>query len=284
MPLSSAIVGQVGAGCTLDVEARWVMAYAAAVGDDLPCYLDTLRPQGVIGHPMIPVSLEYHDRGFATADWGLLPGEGYQGVHAAHELVLHRPVRAGDRITMTSSVIGVEQRRPGAYMVLASEAVDAAGAPVWRSYWGSILRGVQVVGEDRPSPRDPSALPRFDPAARPAHEIPIRVGPLAAHVYEECARMRNPIHTDPVVAKQAGLPGPILQGVATLSFAVSRIVDLAAEGDPTRVRRIGARFAQPVLMPSTIRLRVLSLDDGEVRFDVVNAEGRPTITHGFVDV
>ena len=41
-------------------------------------------------------------------------------------------------------------------------------------------------------------------------EVPYHLG----HVYTECARIWNPIHTDLAVARAAGLPGPILHGTA----------------------------------------------------------------------
>ena len=53
----------------------------------------------------------------------------------------------------------------------------------------------------------------------------IDVSAVAAHVYTECARIFNPIHTDVAVAEASGLPGPILHGTATLAMAVSAVVD-----------------------------------------------------------
>ena len=40
-----------------EVDARWTMAYAAALGDVMPCYMDTVG--GVIAHPMFPVCIEW---------------------------------------------------------------------------------------------------------------------------------------------------------------------------------------------------------------------------------
>ena len=78
----------------------------------------------------------------------------------------------------------------------------------------------------------------------------------AAHVYTECARIWNPIHTDVAVARAAGLPGLILHGTATLALAVSRVVarDLR-RATPARVREIAVRFTGMVPMPSTVTVR-----------------------------
>src|SRR5712691_1422061 len=48
----------------------------------------------------------------------------------------------------------------------------------------------------------------LDPAVRSATTVPIAA--LAAHVYTECVRIWNPLHTDTAVAAHAGLPGLIV--------------------------------------------------------------------------
>ena len=76
----------------------------------------------------------------------------------------------------------------------------------------------------------------------------------AAHVYTECARIWNPIHTDPEYARAAGLPGIILHGTATLALSISRVISFSEKNGEARVR---CRFAGMVLMPSTlIRARI----------------------------
>ena len=52
------------AGMTLDavvheVDARWTMAYASALGDHQPHYLDTTRPEGIVAHPLFSVCPEW---------------------------------------------------------------------------------------------------------------------------------------------------------------------------------------------------------------------------------
>ncbi len=89
---------------------------------------------------------------------------------------------------------------------------------------------------------------------------------MAAHVYTECARIFNPIHTDVAVAEAAGLPGPILHGTATLAMAVSAVVDRAAGGDPSAVQRLGCRFGAMVPMPDRIGVRIgepAATEDGQ---------------------
>jgi acyl dehydratase len=94
-------------------------------------------------------------------------------------------------------------------------------------------------------------------------QVPVDGG--AAHVYTECARIWNPIHTDLGVALDAGLPGLILHGTATLAHAVSVGVDQLGGGDPAAVRRVRGRFGAMVPMPSTLIVRLFANGRFEVR-------------------
>jgi hypothetical protein len=53
MPLNAAIVGTVAEPVVHAVDARWLMAYAAGLGETLPCYLDTRLPEGIQAHPLL---------------------------------------------------------------------------------------------------------------------------------------------------------------------------------------------------------------------------------------
>jgi len=289
MPLSSITVGTSGDPVVHEIDARWMMAYAAGLGDTLPCYLDARRPEGIVAHPLFPVCFEWPAllamRGHATNSL-LTEDERLRAVHATHDLVIHRTVRPGDHLTTRATVVGVERRKPGAYQITRLDTVDATGALVCTTWQGGLYRGVEVAGPDRPAadaPAPPGPLGR-NVQAHTEGSVPISA--LAAHVYTECARIWNPVHTDTAVAARAGLPGLILHGTATLALAVSQVLRIAANNDPERVRRVAGRFNAMVLMPSEITVRVLSHEatpEGEmVRFEVCNAEGGPAVRDGLV--
>jgi acyl dehydratase len=54
----------------------------------------------------------------------------------------------------------------------------------------------------------------------------------------------NPIHIDPAIGQLAGYQGVILQGMCTFAWLADACA--AYLGDPTRVRRVAARFTKPV--------------------------------------
>jgi acyl dehydratase len=285
MPLDSSLVGTKVGPLATEIDVRWTMAYAAGIGDSLPAYMDT-RCAGVIAHPLFPVCFEWPAaqsiRHKTRAN--LSQDEAARGVHAMQHTVLHRAIRPPECLTTTAELIGIERRRPGAYEVVRFETVDEKGAPVCTTYSGNLYRQVEVKGADRPA--DILKVPACSSFGEPRAEIKAPIAAGAAHVYTECARIWNPIHTDAAVAARAGLPGLILHGTATLALAVSQIIEAEASGDPLRVAQICARFGAMVLMPSEIVVRINGReksDDGEaVFFETLTADGGRAIRDGIV--
>jgi acyl dehydratase len=288
MPLNSSSVGASAEPLTAEVDSRWTMAYAAGLGDTLRCYFDTLDAAGIVAHPMFPVCFEWPVilAMRSMFDDTLAPAEARRGVHATHDLIVHRPIRPPERLRSRATVAAIERRKPGAYQVSKLETVDESGAPVCTSWYGAIYREVAMEGPDRIAEKPPEVPPPPRGAGRPLSEISIPVSAGLAHVYTECARIFNPIHTDAAVARSAGLPAIILHGTATLALAVSNLVAAEANGDPLRMRRIAGRFSAMVLMPSEIRLRIHARerahDTTQIFFDVLNAEGAAAIRDGLV--
>jgi acyl dehydratase len=290
MPLASLIVNTASEPAASEIDARWTMSYAAALGDSLSAYMDTLRPAEFVAHPMFPVCFEWPlivamRRLFKTNS--LTDEEATRGVHATHDLRIHRAIRPPETLRTRLMVAGVERRKPGAYQLTRLDTTDARNNSVCTSWYGSIYRGVAVEGPDRPADISmPPAAPA-EASVNPRDEIKIQVPSGMAHVYTECARIFNPIHTDAAVARAAGLPEIILHGTATLALAVSLIVASCAQSDPTRVSRIACRFGAMVTMPSTLTLRIFTdakrdaLSAG-IFFEVLNNEGKLAIRDGFV--
>ena len=289
MPLRPDSIGSSGESWVHEIDARWVMSYATGIGDTLPCYLDTLRPEGVIAHPLFPVCVEWPvivDMRKHPVNASLTQEEYVRAVHATHETVLHRPIRPGDRLTTQATIVGLEQRKPGAYQTMRLDTTDANGELVSSTWQGAVYRGVEVDGPDRPAQDLPVAIPPQNNNGSVRAEVPVAIAAEAAHVYTECARIWNPVHTDAAVAAAAGLPAIILHGTATLALGVSRVVALEADNQPERVKRIACRFGAMVLMPSAVTVRILSRQatpEGDaIHFEVRTQDGGPAVRDGLV--
>jgi len=294
MKIAAPIVGATAGPRVHEIDARWLMAYAAALGDTAPEYLDTTRPDGIVAHPLFPVCYEWPlalDLRARTMSETIAA----RSVHATHDLRLHRRPRSGDRLSTTAAVISAEPRSPGAYIVTRFETVDADGRPVSTTDYGSIYRGVECDRAATTHPHPDPLPPReresgtLSPPGRGQGEGPpdwsasLRIASNLAHVYTECARIWNPIHTDKAVAKAAGLPAIILHGTATLALAVSEVLRRQPRAAATRVDRIGCRFRGMVSLPSALRLEAWAAP-GRVDFRVVAPDGRPAIDDGYLQL
>jgi acyl dehydratase len=296
--IAADIVGVEAGPIVHTLDARWLMAYAAALGEADPRYYDTLAGPGPLAHPLFAVCYEW-PAALALRDLTIAAELQPRGVHAAHHLVIHRAPRAGDAVRTTARVIAVERRRAGALVVSRFETVDAAGRPVTTTDYGSVYRGVELTGAPASAVGSPSGPEGIANPARPAAArnpdgrpsaagVDVRwadvidVPANAAWVYTECARIWNPIHTDVAVARRAGLPAPILHGTATLALALSRVVARDLGGEPARVAEVRGRFTGMVPMPSSLSVRGGARDGRAVTFDAVSAEGAPILSQGVV--
>lgn len=296
MRLPEGLVGTTVGPLVQEIDARWLMAYAAALGDVYADYLDTTRPEGVIGHPIFPVCYEWplavELRASAVSE-----NIAVRSVHATHDLRLHRRARAGDRLSTTATVISSEPRAPGAYVVTRLETVDADGRSVSTTDYGSIYRGVECERAALPShvaglagsKGDAETVPEPDrrgdgspPRRDWSVAVPVPAG--LAHAYTECARIWNPIHTDKAVARSAGLPDIILHGTATLALAVSATLERAGVGPAVGIARIGCRFTGMVPLPSTLTVEGwearAATGEGLIAFQVLGSDGRLVLRDG----
>ncbi len=264
------------------------MAYAAALDDLLPCYMDTREPAKMIAHPMFPVCFEWPvvvAMRSSIQVGELTREEAMRGVHATHELRIARPILPGETVTTRATIVAVESRRAGAFEVMRLDSVDSAGAPVCSSFYGALYRGVPVAGPNKSIAAENPAPASTENNSPPLSTHTVHVGAGLAHIYTECARIYNPIHTDAKVAHAAGLPAIILHGTATLALAVSRLLN-ASGANPARVRRIAGQFRAMVLLASDITVRELARADSgtgtAISFDVLSAKGESAISRGLL--
>lgn len=276
--IDAAIVGLTVGPLACTVDARWLMAYAAALGETDARYYDTTAPGGPAAHPLFPVCYEW-PAATALRAKAIDDRLALLGVHAQHTLVVHRPPRAGDSLRTSAQVTAVRQRRRGTLVVVRYATVDRTGVPVSTTDYASLYRGVALRGEDAEASSAPTTNGDAG-AIRWVDEIDVPAQ--TAHVYTEGARIYNPIHTDIAVARAAGLPGLILHGTATLALAVSRVIARDLAGDPTAVRGVAGHFTGMVTMPSRLGVRGRAPRGSGLAFDVVEAAGQPVLSDGLV--
>src|SRR5262249_11177561 len=110
--ITPSIVGASVGPVAHEVDARWLMAYAAALDERDRLSFDTLSGEGRRAPPLFAVCYEWP---VAQALRERIAPARLQGrsVHATHHLVIHRAPRAGDRLVTTGRIAAVEARRSG---------------------------------------------------------------------------------------------------------------------------------------------------------------------------
>ncbi|MGW1616072.1 MaoC family dehydratase [Streptomyces sp. NPDC002285] len=115
----------------------------------------------------------------------------------------------------------------------------------------------------------------------PARTVTVTRGDLVR--YAGASEDFNPVHWNPRVAREAGLPDVIAHGMLTMAIAARTVTDWA--GDPAVVVEYRTRFSRPVFVPDDprgasveVRGRVAALlDDGRIRVDLVVTSGGATV-------
>jgi hypothetical protein len=183
MPLSTTMVGASTQPITHDVDARWIMSYAAGLDDRNPRYLDT-HAGTVVAHPVFPVCLEWpvilSSRGCAVRNVDAR-GRGVRGTRPAPVPM----IRAG-RLTTHATVIRL-QISQARYRRARLDTVDESGALVCHTYQLGISRDVDVIGPPRAADR--CRMPQLCDASTGVSGLPFRGASVAAHAGTECARI-----------------------------------------------------------------------------------------------
>jgi acyl dehydratase len=279
LPLLTSLVGTESAPAPLILDPRWTMNYAAAVGDENPRLFDT-RQQQLPVHPMILAHPEWEATKLLMDALALAPEEAERAVEVTHDTRIYRPLFAGVHVETRARVIGVQRRSAGGWLTLQYDTRTLGGELIATTVTGIVYRGVEVEGED--------VVPQLaaatdEPWGEGRAAVPLDLGPAACHVYSECSRIWNAIHTDIAVAEKAGLPGLILHGSATLARGVSEVVNRVLDGRPERVTRIYGEFRAMVVVPSrpTLEYGVPSDPTAEVTpFRIVTPSGGLAVANG----
>ncbi len=263
------------------VTAEMATAYAAATGDSSPCYGEPagVAPPLLISRLVLPLfrQLVTHPR---------LGVNLLRMVHAEQRVTWHEPVRIGDRLRLRVAVESIVATKAGDLLQLAGRAYDEATGDLRGEASSGMLirRRVGKKRSPRPAPDPQATKPQREPQPEPPSELfraEIPTRPDQALSYAAASGDDNFIHTSPLLARAAGLPGTILQGLCALALTASALTRERLDGDPARLRGLAARFSSYVQPGQTLTLVGLEADqDDRVDFEVLDPRGRRVITQG----
>lgn len=254
-------------GGTVTVQPEHTAAYAAATNDTSAAY----QGSNAIAPPMFHVRL-IKDTMFQVAGDPELSLDMLRLVHGEHDATFHRPLRPGDAVTLEGTLESVTEKSSG-LLVVSRHTGTVDGQLAFEAKTAYFIRA-----KTRPSTSKPKRKPAEPPP--PQHSISWSVDADQSHRYAEASLDRNGIHIDKEVATNAGLPDVILHGLCTMAMAGVSLTDTLGGGDPARLKRLSVRFSGMVFNGDTLTTH--TWPGGT--FAVTNADGKPVITGGVVEL
>lgn len=221
------------------VDAGAARAYAAATNDDHPAFRS-----GAVAPPVFAVVPAWDALVEAVTDV-VAPDALPLALHGEQDMHFHRPLVPGRTLATTAEVFSVRVGGTATRYTVRLASRDAGdGGPVVEQYVTLVVRGVSdgaSAGPDKPGHGFPEQA-----RARPVGTYVVHVDRDQPSRYAEASGDRNPIHLDEALARSVGLPGVVVHGLCALAMATQPVLPAVAGDDPTRLRRLAARFTSPV--------------------------------------
>ena len=147
MPLNREFIGRdYPASETYEVSRELIRRFAQAIGDANPAYTDVDAAKA-LGHPDViapPTFLTVLTFRYATEGPVVDPALGLNYalvVHGEQKFVHHRPVRAGDVLTVTSSVVDIRDAGRNELMTTKTAVATVDGEPIADLFGTLVSRG-----------------------------------------------------------------------------------------------------------------------------------------------
>ena len=168
-------------------------------------------------------------------------------VHGDQSMRFYKPIRPGDKLTYRMKISAIEDKGSGEILRINVLTTNGDGEKVVESDWGLFIRGIGS-GQKPEKPSNGSNVKQKEPQETPelAFRDVIRVPEDITYRYSKASNDMNPIHIDPVVAKEAGLSGIIVHGLCTMSMTMRAIIESYLDSDPEKLKFLGVRFTAPV--------------------------------------
>jgi acyl dehydratase len=198
-------------------------------------------------------------------------------VHGAQKIELHKPMPTSAEVLADTRVLGAFDKGPKGAVVETETVLrdKKSGEKVATLTSSMFARGDGGFG----GPSDGAQVPHVVPTRAPDVSVEIPTRPDQALLYR-LSGDRNPLHADPVIAKMAGFPRPILHGLCTYGLTCRAVLATFAEHQPERIKSHEARFSAPVFPGETVVVDLWK-DDDVVSFEArVPERGVTVIKNG----
>ena len=215
----------------------------------------------------------------AVTDWRL-------SVHGQHDVYFHQPIRPGTPLRYWGQTYSARQTKGGVLVAQRISVTDPAGAVLVEHLWSNFYAGGSISPEHGP-PLPDHTFPE-ECRDRLTGTRMVRVDRDQAYRYAGVSRDHAGHAVDEEIARSEGYPGKILQGMCTFGLASGAVVDMAADGDPDRVRRLAVRFSAPARPSVGLVVRIYAAgrtDSGDAAYAFeAEQDGVLVLKHGRVEV
>ncbi|MCP1838698.1 acyl dehydratase [Bradyrhizobium sp. USDA 4524] len=199
--------------------------------------------------------------------WGARPGvlglNRVMVVDGERDITFHKEIPVAASVTADARVRGVYDKGKEKGAIIQNEVIvrDGEGDKIVTIISSTFARGDGGFGGSSEGMPEPHQVP--DRAPDRSIEIPIR--PDQALIYR-LSGDRNPLHSDPEFARQAGFPKPILHGMCTYGLTCRAVLQTYADYDPSAFQRHRVRLSAPVF-PGEILTVYLWKDGNSISFE-----------------
>ncbi|HZZ35648.1 MAG TPA: MaoC/PaaZ C-terminal domain-containing protein [Caulobacteraceae bacterium] len=198
-------------------------------------------------------------------------------VHGEQKVELHRPLPTTGAFTTEGRTIGAFDKGKDKGAVIYNETVwrDEKGEKVATLTGSTFARGDGGFG----GPSEGAPEPHPVPTRAPDLSLDFATRPDQALIYRLNGD-RNPLHSDPDVARQAGFQRPILHGLCTYGITCRAVLAGIVDYDAEAIASHQARFSAPVI-PGDVITVDLWRDGKDVSFEArVKERGVTVIRNG----
>lgn len=184
-------------------------------------------------------------------------------VHAANEMIATRPLRAQEAMRIRVWVGETRWKTRGVEFDFHTAVfTEGHSDPAWLGRT-VIFRSIKTKRE-----RDPSSANRAPELILDGETQPLKLSADLGRRYAPIAGDYNPIHLYPLTARLFGFKRPIVHGMWTLAYVMSRLVtgqdDTAPLSTPPSLDTgvLSVRFRRPLFLPSEAQIIKTSIHEG----------------------
>ncbi len=170
-------------------------------------------------------------------------------VHGEQRLTMHQPLPPSATIISDERVTGAVDKGPGkGALIFTEKDIRLKNGEKLCTVGGTIFaRGDGGFGGPSTGALEPHPIP--ERKADAVCETDTRVD--QALLYR-LSGDRNPLHSDPKIAKMAGFPRPILHGLCSYGTACRAVLKTICHYDHTMITGFDVRFSSPVFPGETL--------------------------------